>query len=70
MKAVELRDFNLDELERKEAEAREQLFKLRFQISMGQTDGIKKYRSTRRDLARLLTIVHQKKQAMEENSDG
>ncbi len=70
MKAVEIRDFNLDELERKEAEAREQLFKLRFQISMGQTDGIKKYRTTRRDLARLLTVVHEKKQAMEENSDG
>jgi large subunit ribosomal protein L29 len=70
MKAVEIRDFNLDELERKEAEAREQLFKLRFQISMGQTDGIKKYRATRRDLARLLTVVHEKKQAMEENSDG
>ena len=61
MKAAEYRDLTLDELERKEAEAREQMFKLRFQISMGQADGIRKFRATRKDLARILTVVTEKR---------
>ena len=40
MKADEYRELSLAELERKEADAREQLFKLRFQISMGQAEGL------------------------------
>jgi large subunit ribosomal protein L29 len=43
------------ELAVKEREAREQLFRLRFQIQMGQTDGLKKYRVLKKDLARILT---------------
>ncbi len=61
MKAAEYRDLTLDELERKEAEAREQMFKLRFQISMGQAEGIRKFRATRKDLARILTVVTEKR---------
>ncbi len=52
---------NLDELEREERDAREQLFRLRFQISMGQTDSVRKFRATRKDLARILTIAAQKR---------
>ena len=43
------------ELDVKEREAREQLFRFRFQIQMGQTDGVKKYRVLKKDLARILT---------------
>lgn len=56
MKAEQIRDLDFAELAAKERETREQLFRLRFQISMGQTDGVKKYRALRRDLARMLTV--------------
>ncbi len=51
------------ELEVRESEAREQLFRLRFQVSMGQSEGIRRYRSTRKDLARILTVVNEKRTA-------
>jgi len=49
-----------DELERQEAEMSEQVFKLRFQWAMGQTESLKKIRELRKDRARLLTISHEK----------
>lgn len=63
MTAAEYREMTVVELQGKESEAREQLFRLRFQISMGQTDGIKKYRATKKDLARILTAMNQKNRA-------
>ena len=39
------------------AEIGEQNFRLRFQLSMGQTDGLKKVRNIRKDRARILTIL-------------
>ena len=56
MKSEEFKQFTLEESVAKEAEMREQLFRLRFQLSMGQVDGIKKYRALKKDLARLLTV--------------
>ena len=72
MKAAEYREMTLSELERREAEAREQMFKLRFQISMGQAEGIRKYRATRKDLARILTVAGDKRReaASQGGSDG
>ncbi len=59
MKAVEFQDLDPAEMQAKENEIREQIFRLKFQISMGQVDGIKKYRALRKDLARLLTVRRQ-----------
>ena len=72
MRASEFRDMTLAELERKEAEARETMFKLRFQISMGQAEGIRKYRATRKDLARILTVAGEKRReaAAQGGNDG
>jgi large subunit ribosomal protein L29 len=56
VKAEEFKQLNSDELDQKETEIREQLFRLRFQLSMGQADGVKKYRVLKKDLARLLTV--------------
>lgn len=56
MKAEEFEQLTTEESVAKEAEMREQLFRLRFQLSMGQADGIKKYRALKKDLARLLTV--------------
>ena len=60
MNASEYREMSVAELEREEALARERLFKLRFQISMGQAEGVRKYRATRKDLARILTVAGEK----------
>jgi len=74
VKAAEFRDMTLAELAAKEAEAREQMFKLRFQISMGQSEGIRKYRATRKDLARILTVAGAKRReaarAAQEGADA
>jgi large subunit ribosomal protein L29 len=55
-----LRDLSVDELSRQEAEMNEQMFKLRFQWAMGQTESLNKLRQVRKDRARLLTIMREK----------
>jgi large subunit ribosomal protein L29 len=55
-----LRDMSLDELRRHEGEMTEQMFKLRFQMAMGQTESLNKMRELRTDRARLLTILKEK----------
>ena len=64
MKAAErtkkLRDMTVDELERRETEMNEQMFRLRFQLAMGQTETLNKIRELRKDKARLLTIMREK----------
>jgi len=57
MRAEKLRELDSDELRRQAAEMGEQDFRLRFQMSMGQTDGLKKVRGMRKDRARILTIL-------------
>ena len=59
MKADKLREMNTDELRGKERELQEQLFRLRFQKSLGQLDNALKIRETRRDIARVKTVIKQ-----------
>ena len=74
MKADKLRELDTKELDAQVREAREQLFRLRFQMSMGQMDGVKKVRAMRKDRARMLTILHERQLAAEivekEKNDG
>ena len=49
-----------DELRGKERELQEQLFRLRFQKSIGQLDNAMKIRQVRRDIARVKTVLRQK----------
>jgi large subunit ribosomal protein L29 len=65
MKADKIRNMDLGEIEREAQEGREQLFRLRFQMGMGQLEGLKKYRGLRKDRARLLTIAAEKRAAGE-----
>jgi large subunit ribosomal protein L29 len=64
MKATErvkkIRDMSVDELRRHEGEMIEQMFKLRFQLAMGQSESLNKMRELRKDRARLLTILQEK----------
>jgi len=57
MRAEKIRELDSEELRRQAAEMREQDFRLRFQMSMGQADGLKKLRNIRKDRARILTIL-------------
>ena len=63
MKPDKVREMSADELRTKERELQEQLFRLRFQKSLGQLDNALKIRETRRDIARVKTVIRQKKQA-------
>jgi large subunit ribosomal protein L29 len=60
MKAAKYRELDRAEIERQTQDAQEQLFRLRFQIGMGQTEGLKKYRNLKKDRARMLTVLSQK----------
>jgi len=57
MKADKIREIDTDELKRQEHDARDQMFRLRFQLTMGQADGLKKLRALRKDRARMLTTL-------------
>jgi large subunit ribosomal protein L29 len=56
MRADKFRDLDDKELETQARQMQEQMFRLRFQMAMGQTDGLKKLRAIRKDRARILTI--------------
>lgn len=56
MKADKIRELDLKELDVKLHEIDEQMFHLRLQMSLGQMDGLKKYRELRKDKARILTV--------------
>ena len=62
MKSDKVREMSPDELRTKERELQEQLFRLRFQKSLGQLDNALKIRETRRDIARVKTVLRQKQQ--------
>ena len=61
MKAAELRDLAVDELGAKERELTDQLFRMRIQKSMGQLESPDQVRGVRRDLARVKTVLRQKR---------
>ena len=60
-KASQLRDEKIDELKEREREISEQLFALRLQKVTGQLEKPARMRELRRDLARVLTILREKR---------
>ncbi len=61
MKAGELRELGADQLAVRERELADQLFRMRIQKSMGQLEAPDKIRLVRRDLARVKTVLRQKR---------
>lgn len=61
MKAEKIRGIDSGDLQRQVQDAQEQLFRLRFQMGMGQMEGLKKYRALKKDRARLLTVLNEKR---------
>ena len=60
MKAADLRDLTLEELQAKLKEVSEELFNLNFQHSRQQLDNTARLRQARKDLARVMTVLKQK----------
>jgi large subunit ribosomal protein L29 len=55
----ELRGKSKSELENTERDLAEQIFRLRFQLTTGQTEGLKKLREAKRDMARVKTLLRE-----------
>jgi large subunit ribosomal protein L29 len=60
MNIEKIRNLGPDELLHQQREAADQLFRLKFQLKMGQTIGLKKMRELRKDLARIKTIARER----------
>jgi large subunit ribosomal protein L29 len=60
MKKDKLRGLDPAEMEQKLREIDEQAFRLKFQMTMGQTEGLRKRREMRKDRARLLTYLRER----------
>jgi large subunit ribosomal protein L29 len=56
MNAEKIRNLTEEELAHQERDLADQLFKLKFQLNMGQTESLKKIRGLRKDIARVKTI--------------
>ena len=63
MKAEKIRNLTDVELGNQERELADQLFKLKFQLNMGQTESLKKIRGLRRDIARVRTILGERERS-------
>ena len=59
MKAEKVRNLTDTELRHQERDLADQLFKLKFQLNMGQTESPKKIRGLRKDIARIKTIMRE-----------
>lgn len=60
MHAEKLRNTTPEELRHQEQELSDQLFRLRFQMKMGQSESLKKLRDLRKDIARVKTILRER----------
>ncbi len=60
MKATELRNMTAEELNGKLKDLKEELFNLRFQHAINQLDNPHKIEDVKRDIARVMTVLHEK----------
>jgi large subunit ribosomal protein L29 len=60
MELDKIRNLGPHELQHEEQQASEQLFRLRFQMRLGQTEGVKKLRGLKKDVARIKTITRER----------
>jgi large subunit ribosomal protein L29 len=63
MKADKIRNLTEEELSHQGKDLADQLFKLKFQLNMGQTESLKKMRGLRKDIARVKTIQGERSRA-------
>ena len=58
-RALKFRELSGEELRHQERELAEQVFRLRFALTTGQAEGLKRLRETRKDLARIKTLLRE-----------
>jgi large subunit ribosomal protein L29 len=63
MKSDKVRNLTDEELSQQQRDLNDQLFKLKFQLNMGQTESLKKIRGLRKDIARVKTIARERELA-------
>jgi large subunit ribosomal protein L29 len=60
MPAEKFRQIDTADLKNQLRESEEQMFRLRFQLGMGQTEGLKKFRELKRDRARMMGVLRER----------
>jgi large subunit ribosomal protein L29 len=60
MELEKIRNLSDEELAHQEKTTSEQLFRLRFQVSLGQSDGVKKLRQMRKEIAQIKTVARER----------
>ncbi len=60
MELAKIRNLSDDELKHQEKTSAEQLFRLRFQVALGQNDGVKKLRQLRKEIAQIKTVARER----------
>ena len=60
MELEKIRSLSDEELAHQEKTTAEQLFRLRFQVSLGQNDGVKKLRQMRKEIAQIKTVARER----------
>jgi len=63
MNVEKIRNLTDAELVHQQRELSDQLFKMKFQLKMGQTESLKKIRELKKDIARIKTVIRQKELA-------
>ena len=63
MKSSEIREMGLDEMQRKRDDMKEEMFNLRFQHGVGQLENTARLKQTRRDIARIETLIREQQRA-------
>jgi large subunit ribosomal protein L29 len=59
MKASEIKEMNIEEMQQKASDLKEELFNLRFQHEIGQLENPQRMKQTKRDIARIKTIIRE-----------
>jgi large subunit ribosomal protein L29 len=71
MELQKIRNLSDTELAHQEKTASDQLFRLRFQVAMGQNDGVKKLRQLRKEIAQIKTVARERELGIHgENADA
>ncbi len=60
MKAVEIRDLSLTEINQKVSDLKAELFNLRFQLAVNQLDNPQRIKAVKRDIARYKTVLRER----------
>jgi large subunit ribosomal protein L29 len=67
MELNKIRNLSDDELKSEQAKAAEQIFRIRFQQGLGNTEGLKKLRTLKLDIARIKTVARERELAAGSN---